>query len=77
MPQFFNLERSDGFKNDYLAKQSEARSEIDEVLRFLVDSGPTHNSLNSNKNTSTKRCRREIGSCWSRFAKYKKYGIKS
>ena len=45
----FSLELSDGFKTDYLDKAPKVQRELDEVLRFLGDSGPTHNSLNSHK----------------------------
>ena len=50
MPRF-SLELADGFKDDYKSKQPEVRSELDNVLRFLQESGPTHNSLNSHKIT--------------------------
>ena len=48
MPSF-TLELSEGFGRDYRQKPKEVRAELDNVLRFLKESGPTHNSLNSHK----------------------------
>ena len=59
MPQF-QLELSDGFRDDYRAKDPAARSELDNVLRFLAEPGPTHNSLNSHK-VDDRRAQREKG----------------
>ena len=59
MPRF-SLEFSDGFREDYRSKSPEVRSELDNVLRFLQDPGPAHNSLNSHK-VSDRRTRRDEG----------------
>lgn len=59
MPRF-SLEFSDGFREDYRSKSPEVRSELDNVLRFLQDPGPTHNSLNSHK-VADRRTRRGEG----------------
>ena len=45
----FSLEASKGFKDDYKRKPAEVRAELDDVLRFLEESGPSHNSLNTHK----------------------------
>ena len=50
MPSF-SLERSDGFKDDYQNKDSEVRKQLNQVLKFLQEVGPTHNSLRSHKVT--------------------------
>lgn len=48
MPSF-QLALSDGFKDDYQKKPSDVQSELDDVLRFLRTSGPSHRSLHSHK----------------------------
>jgi mRNA-degrading endonuclease YafQ of YafQ-DinJ toxin-antitoxin module len=45
----FKLELSDGFRDDYKNKDPRVQKELDGVLRFLQDPGPTYNSLNSHK----------------------------
>ena len=59
MPKF-TLELSEGFKQDYLRKPPKVRAELDNVLRFLQESGPTHNSLNSHK-VDDKQAKRDEG----------------
>ena len=59
MPRF-SLELSDGFRDDYRSKSPEVRAELDNVLRFLQDPGPTHNNLNSHK-IAARRTRRDEG----------------
>ena len=40
---------SEGFSDDYRNKDVKVKRELDDVLRFLADPGPTHNSLQSHK----------------------------
>ena len=57
MPKF-TLEISKGFEDDYRRKSEDVKSELDDVLRFLQESGPTHPSLHSHK-VDDKRAKRE------------------
>lgn len=66
MPQF-HLEASDGFKADYQAKDPSIRPELDNVLRFLGESGPTHNSLNSHKVHDRQAQREEGVQVWESY----------
>ena len=59
MPRF-TLLFSDEFTEGYFGKSATVRSELDQVLRFLQDPGPTHNSLNSHK-VRDRRAQREEG----------------
>lgn len=59
MPKF-TLQFSDGFQADYDSKVPEVQAELNNVLRFLQESGPAHNSLNSHKVTD-RRARRDEG----------------
>ena len=59
MPRF-TLEFSDEFRLNYARKASDVRAELDDVLRFLQEPGPTHNSLNSHR-VGDRRARREEG----------------
>ena len=59
MPRF-TLEFSDGFRRDYEDKSADVRIELDNALRFLQESGPTHNSLNSHR-VRDRRVQREEG----------------
>ena len=43
----FRVDMSEGFKEDYKAKPPEVRKELNDVLRFLEQAGPQHQSLNS------------------------------
>lgn len=45
----FSLQPSPEFQAGYQRKPPEVRAELDNVLRFLNESGPTHNSLNSHR----------------------------
>ncbi len=56
----FTLERSDGFRQDYRAKASGVKEELQDVLRFLENPGPSHNSLNTHK-IEDKTAKREEG----------------
>ena len=66
MPNF-TLEASDGFKKDYLLKPPEVRVELDNVLRFLRESGPAHNSLNSHKIDDKQAKRLENIQVWESY----------
>ena len=66
MPSF-TLEPSEGFKEDYRRKSPEVRAELDEVLRFLAESGPTHNSLNSHKINDRQAKREEKVQVWESY----------
>lgn len=66
MPKF-TLELSEGFKEDYRQKPSDVKSELRDVLRFLEESGPRHNSLNSHKVTDKKTKRDEDIQVWESY----------
>jgi len=63
----FKLERSDGFMSDYRAKEPDAQGELDDVLRFLEEVGPQHNSLNSHKITDKRAKREERVQVWESY----------
>ena len=56
----FRLQPSPEFHEGYNRKPPEVCAELDNVLRFLRESGPTHNSLNSHK-VQDRRARLEEG----------------
>ena len=62
----FTLELSDGFKGDYQSKAADVKKKLDEVLRFLADPGPTHNSLNSHK-IEGRAAKDEQGQIWESY----------
>lgn len=65
MPKF-TLELSDGFKDDYRNKASDVKKKLDEVLQFLADPGPNHNSLNSHK-IEGRAAKDEQGQIWESY----------
>lgn len=66
MPRY-RLERSEQFKADYLAKGPDVKDELDNVLRFLGDPGPRHNSLNSHKISDRRALREEGIQVWESY----------
>ena len=56
----FNLQLSPEFHAGYHRKPPDVQAKLDEVLRFLRESGPTHNSLNSHR-VRDQRAQREEG----------------
>ena len=66
MPSF-TLELSEGFKEDYSQKPPKVRAELNNVLRFLKESGPKHNSLNSHKIIDKQTMSQESVQVWESY----------
>ena len=66
MPRF-TLEMSDGFQKDYREKPQKVKSRLNNVLRFLQNPGPTHNSLNSHKILDKQTAREEGIDVWESY----------
>lgn len=63
----FTLELSDGFKGGYHKKPPEVRIELNDVLRFLADTGPKHPSLNTHPLEDRKAQRDEKVRVWESY----------
>ncbi len=66
----FKLNMSDEFKANYKEKPEDVRAELNDVMRFLEQSGPKHPSLNSHPVTDRKVENGESIRVWESYVTY-------